>query len=209
MNVMEKCIAYGASELSDAEILSVLVFNSKNTKKAQGILSKYEGATLRQVLRALTEVDDGITHEQKIRALAICEVMNRPITNITKVTTPSQAGAYLMPKLSSLQQEVFGILALNAKGAIIADRILSRGLETSCLMSPRLLFGEALRLQAVSVLAYHNHPSGDPAPSPEDTNLTRRMRQAAKTLDITFVDHIIVGHSSTYSFRAAEGWDKE
>ncbi|GLH74919.1 hypothetical protein GETHLI_34210 [Geothrix limicola] len=68
-------------------------------------------------------------------------------------------------------------------------------------------FREALRYGATTALAYHNHPSGDPTPSREDTQLTRRLQAAGESLGVPLADHLILGHGRYHSFRAAEGWD--
>ena len=99
------------------------------------------------------------------------------------------------------------MLALNAKGELLADREISRGTATGTLVSPREFFREALRYGAVLALAWHNHPSGDPTPSMEDCILTKRLRQAGEGLGIPLSDHIIIGAEQSHSFRAAERWD--
>lgn len=69
-------------------------------------------------------------------------------------------------------------------------------------------FREALRFGATSALAFHNHPSGDPTPSPEDILLTRRLRAAGESLGVPLADHLVLGRDRYHSFRAAEGWDQ-
>ena len=74
-------------------------------------------------------------------------------------------------------------------------------------ISPREFFREALRYGASTALAFHNHPSGDPTPSREDTQLTRRLQAAGESLGVPLADHLILGNDRYHSFRAAEGWD--
>ena len=81
------------------------------------------------------------------------------------------------------------------------------GTATATLVSPREFFREALRYGAVSALAFHNHPSGDPTPSREDCALTTRLRAAGESLGVPLADHMVIGAESWHSFRAAEGWD--
>jgi len=71
----------------------------------------------------------------------------------------------------------------------------------------RPIFREALRYGATSALAFHNHPSGDPTPSPEDRLLTKRLKAAGESLGVPLADHLILGEGRYHSFRAAEGWD--
>lgn len=126
-----------------------------------------------------------------------------------RITSPRAAGDYLLPKVQGWTEERFGLLALNAKGDLLAERILSQGTATATLISPREFFREALRYGATSALAWHNHPSGDPTPSREDVQLTRRLQAAGESLGVPLADHLILGTERYHSFRAAEGWDQK
>jgi DNA repair protein RadC len=125
-----------------------------------------------------------------------------------RITSPRAAGAYLLPRCQGWTEERFGLLALNAKGDLLAERILSQGTATATLISPREFFREALRYGATTALAFHNHPSGDPAPSREDVQLTRRLQAAGDSLGVPLADHLVLGSDRYHSFRAAEGWDQ-
>jgi DNA repair protein RadC len=125
-----------------------------------------------------------------------------------RITSPRAAGDYLLPLCRDWTEERFGLLALNAKGDLLAERVLSQGTSTATLISPREFFREALRYGATTALAYHNHPSGDPTPSREDIQLTRRLQAAGESLGVPLADHLILGHGVYHSFRAAEGWDR-
>ena len=124
-----------------------------------------------------------------------------------RITSPRAAGDFLLPRCQGWSEERFGLLALNAKGELLAERILSLGTSTGTLISPREFFREALRFGATTALAFHNHPSGDPAPSREDLQLTKRLRAAGESLGVPLADHLILGREAYHSFRAAEGWD--
>ena len=125
-----------------------------------------------------------------------------------RITSPRAAGDYLIPRAQGWTEERFGLLALNAKGELLAERILSQGTATATLISPREFFREALRYGATTALAFHNHPSGDPSPSREDIQLTRRLQAAGESLGVPLADHLILGCDRWHSFRAAEGWDQ-
>jgi DNA repair protein RadC len=129
-------------------------------------------------------------------------------TERPRISSPRAAGAYLLPRCQGWTEERFGLLALNAKGDLLAERLLSQGTATATLISPREFFREALRYGATTALAYHNHPSGDPTPSREDTQLTRRLQAAGESLGVPLADHLILGSDRYHSFRAAEGWDQ-
>lgn len=128
--------------------------------------------------------------------------------NLTRINSPRVAMEYLRPKIAGLAHEVFGILALNAKGDVIGEELLSGGSATACIVSPREFFRAALRLGAASAIAWHNHPSGESAPSREDVNLTRRLRTAGEDLGIPLADHIVMASDGGTSFRVMEGWDR-
>jgi DNA repair protein RadC len=89
--------------------------------------------------------------------------------------------------------EVFYVLALNGKHKVSALQEVSRGSATAALVHPREVFRLAIALGAAAVILAHNHPSGDPAPSAEDTALTSRLRQAGELLGIRVLDHVVIG----------------
>lgn len=152
----------------------------------------------------------GLSEREAVRFVIIPELFQRVMKCGDKrpvICSPFQAIAYLHPRCVGWTEERFGMLALNAKGEVLADRVLSMGTATGTLMSPREFFREALRYSAFSALAWHNHPSGDPHPSRADCSFTKRLRNAGDSLDVPLVDHIILGEGSNYSFREMEGWD--
>jgi DNA repair protein RadC len=123
-----------------------------------------------------------------------------------RIASPQACGTYLLARCQGWTEERFGLLALNSRGVLLADRILSQGTSTATLVGPREFFREALRYGAVTAVAFHNHPSGDPSPSREDIVLTRRLRAAGEALGVPLGDHLIVGRERFHSFRAAERW---
>ena len=123
-----------------------------------------------------------------------------------RLASPQAAGGYLLRRCRGWTEERFGLLALNARSVLVADRILSQGTANATVVSPREFFREALRFGAVSAIAFHNHPSGEVQPSREDRLLTGRLRAAGDTLGVPLVDHLVVGHDRFHSFRTEEGW---
>jgi DNA repair protein RadC len=91
------------------------------------------------------------------------------------------------------EQESFWVISLNRKNRMIARTMISIGTATSCLVHPREVFRAAIRNAGTAIVVAHNHPSGDPAPSPQDMQITRVLRDSAKIIDIQLVDHVIVG----------------
>ncbi len=96
--------------------------------------------------------------------------------------------------------ELFRVLFLDGKNRMLFFEDVARGILTSCLVHPREVFFTAVKLRCAGILTIHNHPSGDPTPSSEDREITRRLRKSGKILGIKFLDHIIIAEDSYYSF---------
>ena len=211
MRVFETAATYGVDHLSDAQLVGMLL-SCKAEDRAESVLGRAGGmGGLLQLgpadLRRL-----GLTVREAFRITAIPELLrrtNRGQQEQLRISSPRAAGAYLMPRCTGYTEEHFGLLALNAKGQLMAERILSKGTVTATLISPREFFREALRYGATTAIAWHNHPSGDPTPSAEDIVLTHRLRAAGESLGVPLADHIVVGRDSFHSFRVAEGWEQE
>lgn len=103
-------------------------------------------------------------------------------------------------KMSEQAQEVFAIISLNSKGDVIGFSEIARGTLNSSLVHPREVFKVAFVQNAASIIAVHNHPSGDPSPSDEDIAVTERLKECGEILDVPLIDHIIVGDYK-YSFK--------
>ena len=92
------------------------------------------------------------------------------------------------------------VLALNNKNRVNGFKVISTGTLTTALVRPGDVYAAALDLRAAAVVFVHNHPSGDPAPSPEDTEITRRLKECGEMLAIRVLDHVILGHDRYFSF---------
>jgi DNA repair protein RadC len=206
----ERLLAGRGEELSDADLLALLWGSGGRGRSAvefaQEILTRSGGLS---GLMALG-LDDwktmpGIGPARACQTWSVMELARRIQRGASKprITSPRAAGDYLLPRCQGWTEERFGLLALNAKGELLAERVLSQGTATGTLISPREFFREALRFGATSALAWHNHPSGDPEPSHEDIQLTRRLRAAGESLGVPLADHLILGRERYHSFRAA------
>ncbi len=110
---------------------------------------------------------------------------------------------YLFHSMRDLKREVFKVLFLNRKNELIFDEDMFLGTLTGSAVYPREIMTSALEHRAAGLVFVHNHPSGDPTPSPEDKALTKDLVNAAKLLTIQILDHIIIGRNSYYSFADA------
>lgn len=118
------------------------------------------------------------------------------------VTIGSPADIYAHFKhMALLEHESFVGCYLSTKNRIIHHEVISSGSLNSCLVHPREFFAPAIRLKCASAIAIHNHPSGDPTPSREDLDITKRLVEAGKLLGIELLDHVIVGNGKFVSFR--------
>lgn len=210
----ERLLAGHGDGLSEAELLALLWGSGQRGRSAvelaQDLLARVGGLPGLLAMGLHEWMDQqGVGPAKACQLWAAQELCRRSQRGGARlrITSPRAAGAYLLPLCKDWTEERFGLLALNAKGDLLAERILSQGTATATLISPREFFREALRYGATSALAFHNHPSGDPAPSKEDVQLTRRLRAAGESLGVPLADHLILGHDAFHSFRAAEGWD--
>ena len=126
------------------------------------------------------------------------------------VERPEQVRRILEGELFDLEIEKFWVLSLNRKNRLLRRQEITSGTATSSLVHPREVFREAIKAGACAIIAVHNHPSGDPAPSAADFQVTRQLREAARAVDIALLDHVILGRPAAdplgrghFSFRAA------
>lgn len=120
------------------------------------------------------------------------------------IETPAAAAKVVADLLELEVVEVFGILCLNTRHAILCSHVVSRGALDATVVHPREVFRASILAGAAAVILYHNHPSGDPTPSRDDASLTRRLVTAGDLVGITVIDHVVTGsHGRYYSFREA------
>ncbi len=211
----ERLLAGHGEELSDADLLALLWGSGQRGASALELahqaLSRCGGLAgiMAQGLQEWTDIP-GIGPARACQLWAAQELCRRSQrgSERPRISSPRAAGAYLLSRCQGWTEERFGLLALNAKGDLLAERLLSQGTSTGTLISPREFFREALRYGATSALAFHNHPSGDPSPSREDIQLTHRLRAAGESLGVPLADHLVLGRDAYHSFRATEGWDR-
>lgn len=211
----ERLLAGHGETLSDADLLALLwgtgLRGASAVELAQAVLGRTGGLAGLLALGLNDWLDQpGLGPAKAGQLWAALELSRRAQrgSDRPRITSPRAAGSYLLPRCQGWTEERFGLLALNAKGDLLAERILSQGTATATLISPREFFREALRYGATTALAFHNHPSGDPEPSREDIQLTRRLQAAGESLGVPLADHLILGRERYHSFRAAEGWDQ-
>jgi len=102
--------------------------------------------------------------------------------------------------MRNLKKEIFKIVLLDSKNKILKDIVISQGSLTSSLVHPREVLNPAIKESAAAIVLIHNHPSGDPAPSQDDIEITHRLKQACDIVGIKVLDHIVIGEKSHFSF---------
>ena len=128
-----------------------------------------------------------------------------PLLPGARLAGPEQVWAHFRPGLRTLRQEVFFVLLLDTRHRLIRQVEVSRGSLNQSLVHPREVFAPALREAAAAILVVHNHPSGDPAPSREDHEVTRRLARAGEILGIPLLDHLVIAAQGYTSF-SQSGW---
>ena len=147
-----------------------------------------------------------LSHEYAVPRYRVTLVRdNRAMATSSPLTTSTTTAEVLRPLFAGLDREQFLVCGLDAKHAIIGVNIVSIGSLTLDIIHPREVFKPLILMNAAAWICAHNHPSGDPTPSPEDRVLTSRLRQGADLLGITLLDHLILTDERCYSF-ADQGW---
>lgn len=210
----EKLLSLGAASLSDTELLAILIRNGTRHKTALDLgremlgLSKNNLLALGQLsVKELMKIK-GIGEAKAIAIAAALELGRRrqaglPLDKILVQSSADVAG-FLQAKLQDEQREVFAVLFLNRANKVNHFEIISEGGITGTVADPRVILKRALEESAVNLILCHNHPSGSLKPSRADEQLTSKIRDAARLLDIQVLDHIIVSERGYFSF-ADEG----
>lgn len=207
----------GAADLSDAQLVALLLGTGRVgegvTLAAARVLEDTGGlwALGRMSFAELTTVP-GIGPAKAARLAAAFEAGLRALTFPEDGTEPIHGSDAVFARygrrLMASRVERFVAVAVDAKNRPRAEREVARGGRTSCLVDPAEVFRILLAESASGAVFLHNHPSGDPAPSPQDLELTERLVAAGALLDIRILDHVIVGNGRYTSLRDAGLWPR-
>lgn len=204
----EKFETYGPETLSDAELIAILLrtgtrdCNSVQLAKQILTLGSQTGQsggllTLQHVSLPQLMSIKGVGKVKAIRLKCVTELSKRmamqSFRHGIRFDKPSTVAGYYMEQLRHLEVEQVILVMTDNKNRFLQDMILSKGTVNMSVLSPREIFLQAIRMQAVHILLVHNHPSGDPTPSRQDIEITWRIYEAAQILNIPLVDHIIIG----------------
>lgn len=207
----ERLEKQGAEALNNAELLAILLRVGKKGASAvqigQQILSKFEGlGGLQRV--SFTELCgvDGVGRAKAAQIKAAIELGGRLATvqpqERTIISSPQDVADQVQYTMARLEQEELWILLLDSRNHHMRTIKLYRGSLNSSSVRPAEIFRDAIRHNAAAVIVVHNHPSGDPSPSPEDIHLTRVLIEAGKMLELLVYDHIIIGANGFASIKS-------
>lgn len=194
----------GSDQLTITELIALVLNTPDALDLAQEIVCQFTIEDLPQT--TLTELQQlyGIGPSRAGQLLAAIELGRRLVNyreDHPQIKNSSDAADLLMPKLKHRQQEHFIVMLLNVKNRILDIIWLYKGTLNSSLIRVGEIFREAIRRQAASIIVAHNHPSGDPTPSPFDIQVTRDIRKAGKLLDIKLLDHLVIGDGEFVSMK--------
>lgn len=210
----EKLITKGRQALSDAELLAILLASGSREETAvqlaQRMLNESGNSINKLAKLQLSDLKKfkGVGEAKAVTIAAALEIGRRRTDEQSdeKVQITASKVAYQLfnAVLSDLPHEEFWILFLNRNNRVIQKSCISKGGISGTVVDVRLILKPAIECMASGIILGHNHPSGNLKPSQEDINLTQKVKQAAKLLDIALMDHLIIGDQNYYSF-ADEG----
>lgn len=200
-----KLLYSGSRALSDSETMSLILAGVNPAEKVNKLLSavaynfsalgKYSYVELRNF---------GLSHLQAIRLIAVMEFSRRKALQVAdenpKITQSKDAFDMFYPIVGDLDHEEFWALYLDRANKIIKRSNISKGGISGTVTDVRIVFKEAILCGASALIVVHNHPSGNLNPSESDTKITQKIREAGLLVDVTLLDHVIIGNKEYYSF---------
>jgi len=198
----ERLVACGAAQLSDQELLALVLGSGTSGRSAIDVASALLAASgdLAGIAQASLEelrAQRGIGVARASLIQAAMELGRRAVGERPKpgrrLTSASDVWSHLRARLAMSEVEEFWALALDVRHRIQSERCLARGSLTGVEVHPRDVFRPLIRAAAAAVIFCHNHPSGDPTPSRQDVELTTRLREVGELCGITVLDHVVVG----------------
>jgi DNA repair protein RadC len=206
----ERLIQEGSENLTDAELLAIVLGSGTPSESALQLAQRIikECGGLDKLARmSVIELRSfhGIGPARATQLKASLELSRRYASNWQnsgELFSNSQAVYHCFrAELGSQSQEEFWSVSLNAKNKLLARHFITRGTLTSSLVHPREVFEKAIRDSAAAMIVVHNHPSGDPDPSPEDRKITSILAEGGRLLGIPLLDHVIIASKKYFSFK--------
>ena len=201
----ERLEKLGVAALSDRELLAMILRSGPPgvdvVSMSEDLLHK--AGSVSHLLRWSAEDFQQVRGIGRVKALQLISIMQFAKRILAEEGSQEvifdscdHVARHFRPIVAGEEIERFWVLCLDRKNRLLKRIEVTKGTATNCLAHPREVFREAIRLSAAAVIAVHNHPSGDPAPSRADIQVTRQLRESAKIIGIDLVDHIIIGQAS-------------
>jgi DNA repair protein RadC len=198
----EKLQRHGAAALGDNELIALVIGSGSRRRGAlalaNDLLAAHGGvhALARCTPDALARTA-GIGRAKAAQIVAAIALGRRTllatVAERPRLTNARDAAQHLLPRFGASSVEQFGIVLLDTRHRVLRTAVIASGSTNTSIVEPREVFREAALGGASAIVAFHNHPSGDPTPSPDDVALTRRLAAAGVLMGIDLVDHIILG----------------
>ena len=207
----EKLLLKGKSSLSDAELIAILlrtgVKGSSALDIAKKILHRVNG-DLNELgklsVSELKQMEKGLGDTKSITIAAALELGRRRQSSVIRekptIRTSNDSFEYIYPEIADLPHEEFYVLYLNKSNKVITHKHISSGGVSGTVADTKIILKHAVELLASSIIAVHNHPSGNLKPSQADIDTTKKLREAAGLFDVLLLDHLIIGDKNYYSF---------
>ncbi|OXS60691.1 hypothetical protein B1B00_10090 [Bacillus sp. DSM 27956] len=206
----ERMIQSGAASLSNQELLAILLRTGTKSESvlqlSNRLLTQFDGLNLLKdaSLEEITKTK-GIGLAKAVQIMAAVE-FGRRISNLAfddrySIRSPEDGANYVMNDMRFLAQEHFVCLYLNTKNQVLHKQTIFIGSLNASIVHPREVFKEAFRRSAASIICIHNHPSGDPTPSREDIEVTKRLVECGRIIGIDILDHLIIGEKKFISLK--------
>jgi DNA repair protein RadC len=188
------------------ELLATLIGGSRQMEIAEALLVHF--GSLRAIRQAhadeIATAIHGVGSQTAIRLVAALELGQRLACETVEcpvIHSPRDAAALILHEMSTYEQEHLRVILLNARNRVIGIEDIYRGSVSSAQVRVGEIFKSAIRRNASAVILAHNHPSGDPSPSPDDVTITQAFVQAGELLDIQALDHLVIGHGRFVSLK--------
>ncbi len=200
----ERLLKWGADRLSSAELIAILLGSGVKGRSAVEVARDCLDIPLREMSADRLSRISGLGPGKIARIMAGLEMGRRLLAEGSeedlRLRSSAEVYTYVRPQFLGRKEEVFSVLLLDTKNRPQRMIEIARGNGESVHFLLVDLFQKVVQEKASALICVHNHPSGDPKPSPEDEHLTQKLREGAHILGLRFLDHIILGHSSYYSF---------
>jgi DNA repair protein RadC len=206
----EKLLRHGVAVLGDNELIALVIGQGSRSAGALSVANHLLAAHggLHGLVRSAPDELSRVAGIGKARAaqiVAALELGRRTLVRgglaRQRLRNAYEAATYLLPRFGSRPVEQFGVVLLDSKHRVLRSTVLVSGTLNTSIVEPRDVFREATLGGAAAIVVFHNHPSGDPTPSPEDVELTRRLAAAGVLMGVDLVDHIVLGDARYCSLK--------